>query len=80
MNTKMRARLDFNLPEEQTEFDLAVKASKLYSVLWELDSYLRAKVKYAQEEDNDIEIQTYDKVRTWLHNELNGHNIDLYDI
>ena len=76
----MRARLDFNLPEEQTEFDLAVKASKLYSVLWELDSYLRAKVKYAQEEDNDIEIQTYDKVRTWLHNELNGHNIDLYDI
>lgn len=76
----MRARLDFNLPEEQTEFYLAVKASKLYSVLWELDSFLRAKVKYAQEEDNDVEIQTYDKVRTWLHNELNGHNIDLYEI
>ena len=76
----MRARLDFNLPEEQTEFNLAVKSPKLHSVLWELDKYLRAKVKYAQEEDNDIEIQTYDKVRTWIHNELSGHNIDLYDI
>lgn len=76
----MRARLDFNLPEEQTDFNLAVKAPNLYSVLWELDSYLRAKTKYAQEEDNDIEIQTYDKVRTWLHNELSGHNIDLYEI
>ena len=76
----MRARLDFNLPEEQIEFNLAVKAPNLHSVLLELDSYLRAKVKYAQEEDNDIEIQTYDKVRTWLHNELNKHNIDLYEI
>lgn len=76
----MRARLDFNLPEEQSEFNLAVKASKLHSVLWELDSYLRAKTKYALDTDIDIEIQTYDKVRTWLHNELNGHNIDLYEI
>ena len=69
----MRARLDFNLPEEQTEFNLAVKSPKLHSVLLELDSYLRAKVKYALDTDIDIEIQTYDKVRTWLHNELNGH-------
>lgn len=76
----MRARLDFNLPEEQTEFNLAVKAPSLHSILLELDSYLRAKVKYALDTDIDIEIQTYDKVRTWLHNELNGHNIDLYDI
>ncbi len=80
MNTKMRARLDFNLPEEQSEFQLAVNAAKLHSVLWELDQYLRAKVKYAQEEDNDIEVATYDKVRTWLHNELSGHNIDLYEL
>ena len=80
MNTKMRARLDVDLPEEQSEFNLAVKASKLYSVLWELDSYLRAKTKYALDTDIDIEIQTYDKVRTWLHNELSGHNIDLYEI
>jgi hypothetical protein len=80
MNTRMRARLDFDLPEEQTEFDLAVNASKLHSVLWELDQFLRAKVKYAQEEDSDIEVATYDKVRTWLHNELSGHNIDLYEL
>lgn len=80
MNTKMRARLDFNLPEEKTELDLAVNASKLHSVLWELDSYLRAKTRYVLDTDIDVEIQTYEKVRTWLHNELNGHNIDLYEL
>lgn len=43
----MKAILEFNLPEEKEEFELAVNASKWSSVCWELDQYLRSKTKYA---------------------------------
>lgn len=39
----------FDLPEEQHDFDLATNASKYYSVIWDLDQYLRNKSKYPEE-------------------------------
>jgi len=42
----MEGILKFNLPEEQQEFETACKASKWYSVVWELDQWLRAEAKY----------------------------------
>jgi hypothetical protein len=43
----MKAILEFNLPEDQLEFDLMSKASKWYSLAWELDQHLRSQTKYA---------------------------------
>ena len=37
----MKARLEFDLPEEQTEFELHCKAAKLYSNLWDLTERIR---------------------------------------
>lgn len=51
----MRASLHFKLPEEQEEFRLA-KDGVLYSIVIEdLDSWLRAKVKYTEQTDIKIE-------------------------
>lgn len=36
----MKAVLEFNLPEEQNEFDLATKASKMYSALFDIRSQI----------------------------------------
>ena len=40
------AKLEFNLPEEQSEFNLANMASKLYCCLWEVNQELRSFLKY----------------------------------
>jgi hypothetical protein len=37
----MKARLEFDLPEEQEEFDLCHRASDLYSNLWDLAQQIR---------------------------------------
>ena len=44
----MEAILKFNLPEEQNEFDNAVNGAKWSLVAWELDQYLRKKMKYGE--------------------------------
>ena len=42
----MKAILEFNLPEDKVDFDLALKGSDWKHVCWEMDQYLRKRVKY----------------------------------
>ena len=44
----MKAILEFNLPDDQYEFDLAVDAREMYHALNDVRNYLRAKVKYEE--------------------------------
>ena len=62
----MKAILEFNLPEEQQKFDNASLGGKMKLVIWKLDQYLRAQVKYASDMTNDEVIETYEKVRDEL--------------
>ena len=41
-----KATLEYQLPEEQGEFDLANNADKYYLALWEVYVYLRNQSKY----------------------------------
>jgi hypothetical protein len=72
-----KATIQFNLPEEQSEFDLANNASKYYSVLWDLDQYLRNFVKYPSDREDPILTDTMAKVRDELWRLMNEHNLDL---
>ena len=47
----MKATLEFNLPEDQPDFDLAVNGAKAQVVLWEMDQWLRAQYKYMPDEE-----------------------------
>lgn len=51
----MKATLEFNLPEEQEEFDLANQARSLYCVIYELEDYLRDLVKYKNKETINLD-------------------------
>ncbi len=42
----MKAILEFNLPEDKDEFELAQKAVNYSIVIHEMDNYLRARLKY----------------------------------
>ena len=47
----MKAILEFNLPEDHTEFEFANNGAKMYSVLWEMDQWLRTQYKYMPDEE-----------------------------
>ena len=45
-----KAILEFNLPEDSHEFDMATQGASMHSVLWEMDQWLRAQYKYMSDE------------------------------
>lgn len=44
----MKATLEFNLPEDQSEYDLCNKAFDMRLALNDMRNYLRSKVKYEE--------------------------------
>jgi len=45
----MKAILEFDLPDEKTEHHAAVFGQDAISVLWDLDQWLRGKIKHENE-------------------------------
>ena len=63
----MKAKLIFNLPEEQPEFEMATNGSKMHSVLWEMDQWLRTQYKYMSDNEySEDKYETYEKCREHL--------------
>jgi hypothetical protein len=71
----MKATLEFKLPEEKYEFANATQGAKMRSVLWDLDQWLRAKLKY--EELTDGQYDSFKETRDELRKLLIEENIDL---
>lgn len=42
----MKAILEFNLPEESEEFDLANRAGEVSGILWDVSQKIRERLKY----------------------------------
>ncbi len=63
----MEAILKFNLPEDHIEFEMATNGSKIHSVLWEMDQWLRAQYKYMPDtEYSEDKYETFEKCREQL--------------
>lgn len=45
----MKAILEFNLPEDQGELDLALLSRTMFSAIWEVDHLLRNHLKHGEE-------------------------------
>ena len=73
----MKATLNFNLPEENEEFRLAVDGIKWMSAMHELDQHIRGITKYDSE---GMSQETYDAlcaVREKLREILMDNNLSL---
>ena len=70
----MKAIIEFNLPDDQEEYDIYNNAVKLYNVLVEFKGFLRSQIKY---NDNltEQEIEVYEKVRDYLFDAIFENNI-----
>lgn len=75
----MKAILEFNLPDDQTEFDLAISGNKFWNVLYELDQELRTKTKYASDDLPQDKYDAYQEVRNLLRELMSENNIS-FDI
>lgn len=73
----MKAILEFNLPEDNQEFQLASSAMKFWSVVYELDQDLRTKTKYAPDSLPQDKYDAYQEVRDMLRELMSNNNISL---
>ena len=70
----MKATITFNLPEEEHEYRNAVEGAKMRSILWDVDQWLRAKLKYEELSDGNV---AFKETRDHLRRLLIEENVDL---
>jgi hypothetical protein len=73
----MKAILEFNLPDDKEDFELASNAMKFWSVIYQLDQDLRSKTKYAPDDLPQDKYDAYEEVRELLHEFMRNENISL---
>ena len=71
----MKAILEFNLPEDQQDFELATKGLKFWAVLWDLDQSLRTKTKYAPDSLPQDKYDAYKEIRDELRELMFENNL-----
>ena len=52
----MRAILEFELPDDKVEFDAASKAMDWAILAWDIDQFIRNKIKYEQDRDGVLQL------------------------
>ena len=75
----MKAILEFNLPEDQPEFNNAIKGGDWKHVCWQMDQYLRQRVKY-DEGLTEEQLEAYEDMRGEFWRMMKENNVDLYEV
>lgn len=73
----MKAILEFDLPDDQSDFESAINGYKWESAMWEMNQYLRSVTKYASDETSAEVIEALDKARDELFKILNNYNLEI---
>jgi hypothetical protein len=74
----MKAKLTFNLPDEESEFHDAINGNAYKAVIWELDQFLRSQLKH-QEMPDEVSVKVLE-IRKELHSILQDHLITMDQI
>ncbi len=71
----MKAILEFNLPEEETNFRYAMSAHDMAMILTDLGIFLRSKIKH--ETSDSKQINAYENIRDELNSMLEDRDVTL---
>ena len=52
----MKAILEFNLPEDKEEFDVSSRGMDWALLAWDIDQFIRNKIKYEQDRDDVLQL------------------------
>lgn len=69
----MKATLEFNLPDDELDFEMASNGAKLYYAIERYDNFLRGKIKHG--DLTDMEYDIYQKCRDELREIMTDSNI-----
>ena len=75
----MKAILEFNLPEDKHDFNNAIKGGDWKYVCWQMDQYLRKRVKYDEgltEEQHEV----YEDMRGELWRMMHENNLSFDEV
>lgn len=73
----MKAILEFDLPDEQPDFEAAINGYKWESAMWDMNQYLRSVTKYAPDETSEEVVDALEKARNELFNILSNYNLEI---
>jgi hypothetical protein len=71
----MKATLEFNLPEDGSEFEYATKGSAMFLILWNVKQEYRKLMKYHDLTENEYKI--VEALNDSLHEDLQHEGINL---
>ena len=73
----MKATLEFSLPNDKWEFQMANESAGMHSVIWDMDGWLRKKIKHAPDSMSEDTYKAFEVCREQLHEFINYNNISL---
>lgn len=73
----MKATLEFNLPEDQREFEIANQSKDMLCIIGNLEDALRSYLKYGHEFKTPEE--ALEAIRARLHEEINIRRVNIHD-
>ena len=73
----MKAILEFNLPEDQREFEIANQSKDMLCIIGNLEDALRSYLKYGHQFKTPEE--ALQAIRTRLHEEINIRRVNIHD-
>ena len=73
----MKAIIEFELPEDQEEYEKANNANKMYMALWDIKQLLRSKLKYNSDGLNDEQLEQWEAMRGDFFDILDSNDLKL---
>ena len=73
----MKAIIEFELPEDQEEYQMANNASKMYTALWDIRQLFRSTLKYNKTGLNDEQLEQWEVMRGEFFEILDNNDLKL---
>jgi len=73
----MKAILEFKIPLEEENFELALKSRDWYNVVWDLNQWIRSQTKYAPDTMSEDTHKALSETRNKLFELLEHNNLKL---
>ncbi len=73
----MKAIIEFELPEDQEEYEKANNANKMYMALWDIRQLFRSKLKYNSDGLNDEQLEQWEAMRGDFFDILENNDLKL---
>jgi len=73
----MKAKLEFNLPEDKYDFDSAIQGNDMTLVLFKMDQFLRGKIKHNPDNLAPAAWKAFEMCREELHDLMDSYNVNV---